>query len=322
MLRAGLGSKAKAVEWIGMAMVAVMPLLLSLTATAQAPAPGLDAFHWVDFHNEKDAPTVAWVTQALKAEHWTAMREIGVNGDSAVVVTTERKDPQATPDSDGFTIWSVSLAKHDVQPLLRGVNLRLLNWTNFGGAYQRAPELAIVYNDCTGCDAPSLFFTTIYYNLNDHAWRGRWMRGDQAVALTTAAHVEGVKQTQVYGLLTELPGRDILATWSHLDFGGAKPAQDYFFEYGVDPSTGLEQTQALGPDHAEKMKARLCQANPGQKDPALAVLAGGQDSELCRGTPAPAPGKRRGERARRPTTTPPANNHGQSTPGGGKPKTQ
>jgi hypothetical protein len=292
----------------------------TLPMRAQSTAPGLDNFHWIDFHNEKDAPTVTWVTQALKAEHWTAIREIGVQWDSAMVVTTERKDPQATPDSDGFTIWSVSLAKHDVQPLLHGVNLRLLNWTNFGGAYQRAPELAIVYNDCTGCDAPSLFFTTIYYNLNDHAWRGRWMRGDQAVALTTKAHIEGVKQTQVYGLLNELPGRDILATWSHLDFGGAKPAEDYFFEYGVEPSTGLEQTQALGPDHAEKMKSRLCQANPGQKDPALAVLAGGQDSELCRGTPPPAP-SRRSQHVRRPTTTPPANNHGQSSPGG-RPKTQ
>ena len=307
-------SRRIACVWIACAAAAAA----AVPMMAQAPAPGLDNFHWIDLHNEKDAPTVAWVTQALKAEHWTAMREIGANGDSAIVVTTDRKDPQATPDSDAFTIWSVSLAKHDVQPLLHGVNLHLLNWTNFGGVYQRAPELAIVFNDCTGCDAPSLFFTTIYYNLNDHAWRGRWMRGDQAVALKTTAHIDGVKQTQVYGMMTELPGRDILATWSHLDYGGTKPAEDYFYEYGVDPS-GMEQTQALGPDHAEKMKARLCQANPGLKDPALAVLAGGQDSDLCKGTPEPAKPKR-GEHVRRPTTTPPANNHGQSSPGGAKPK--
>jgi len=162
-MRIGAGLQAKVRRCV--TGLAAMMTFAALHGVAQAPAPGLDNFHWIDFRNDKDAPTVTWVTQALKAEHWTAIREIGVQWDSAVVVTTERKDPQATPDTDAFTIWSVSLAKHDVQPLLHGVNLRLLNWTNFGGVYQRAPELAIAYNDCTGCDAPSLFFTTIYYNL-------------------------------------------------------------------------------------------------------------------------------------------------------------
>ena len=290
--------------------------LIVLPAIGHAQ-PGLDNFHWIDFHNEKDAPTVTWVTQALKAEKWSAIREIGVQWDSAVVVTVERKTPQSTPETDAFTVWSVSLAKHDVQPLLHGVHARMLAWTNFGGAYQRAPEMAFVYNDCADCATPSTYFTTLYYNLNDHAWRARWMRGDQAVALHSAGNVEGVTRTEVYGLLTELPGRDILVTWSHFDYGAVKPAEDFVYEYAVDPATGLEQTQAMGPDHSAAMKARLCQANPGQRDPALAALASGQDSALCRGVPEPK-GKspqRRASRERQPTTTPPANNHGQSTPG-------
>jgi hypothetical protein len=275
--------------------------------------PAIDAFHWVDFHDAKDAPTVAWVTQSLKAEKWTLIREIGVQWDSAVVITAERKTPQSAPPSDTYTVWSVSLAKRDVQPLFHGASLRILNWTTFGGEYQRAPELALVYDDCYGCDTPSTFFTTLYYNFTVHAWRARWMRGDQAAVLWSGSTVEGVVRTQVYGLLTEPPGRDVLATWSHYDYGSAKPPEDYVFEYGVDPLTGMEQTQGLSGEHAEAMELRLCRADPGQADPSLAELARGQDSALCQDL---IQGKAKAHPARRPVTTPPANNHGQSSPPG------
>lgn len=297
-------------------------LSLAILSVTLGPWPAwaqanVEAFHWVDFHDAKDAPTVAWVTQALKAEKWTAIREIGVQWDSAVVLTSERKTPQSTPSSDAVTVWSVSLAKPDVQPLLHAVNLHILNWTTFGGPYQHVPELALVYDDCSGCDAPSTFFTTLYYNSPAHAWRARWMHGDQAAALWSAGNVDGVARTQVYGLLTEPPGRDVLATWSHFDYGAAKPAEDFVFEYSVDPASGLEQTQGLSGEHAEQMIARLCKADPGQIDPALTELARGQDSEACQGLKS---AKTKARPMRKPVTTPPANNHGQSTPPGRTPK--
>jgi hypothetical protein len=285
-----------------------------LACITPSPAqPAIDAFHWVDFHDAKDAPAVAWVTQSLKAEHWTAIREIGVQWDSALVITSERKTPQSTPLTDTYTVWSVSLSKRDVQPLLHGVSPRILNWTTFGGEYQQAPELALVYDDCYACDAASTFFTTLYYNFKDHAWRARWMRGDQAAALWSGGTVEGVTRTQVYGLLTEPPGRDVLATWSHFDYGKAKPAEDFVFEYSVDPATALEQTQGLSGKHAEEMMVRLCKADPAQVDPALAELARGQDSAMCQEL---VQGKNKAKPMRRPTTTPPANNRGQSSPPG------
>jgi hypothetical protein len=306
-------------------------LLLSLSALAAGHAraqAGMDAFHWVDFHNAKDAPTVAWVTDALKAEKWTDLREIGVLWDSAIVVTIERKSPQSTPASDAYTIWSVSLAKRDAQPLFHGTGLRILNFTNFGGLYQQAPELALIYDDCYGCDAPSSFFTTLYYNFTDHAWRARWMRGDQGAVLWNTGAVEGVKRTQVYAVLSDPPSREILATWSHFDYGGAKPAEDSVFEYSVDPVTHLEQTQGLSEKHADEMKQRLCRAGVEaqgsvQVDPALAQLARGQDSDICLellgGKSATKPGAKPTIRTgRKPATTPPANNQGKSTPPGVK----
>jgi len=282
---------------------------------SQAQAP-LDAFHWIDFRDAKDAPTVTWVTQTLTAEKWTAIREIGVQWDAAIVLTAERKTPQSMPAADVYTVWNVSLAKHEAQPLLHVVNPRLLNFTSFGAVGLQAPEMGFVYDDCTGCDAPSTFFTTLFYNFKEHAWRARWVRGDQTAALWTGGTVDGVTRTQVYGLLTELSGHNVLGTWSHYDYGKAKPAEDYIFAYSVDANSGLDQTQALSGKPADAMKERLCRLNAGQggsgaADPATAVLAGGQDSEVCQellGIKAKArPG-------RRPTTTPPANNHGLSSP--------
>jgi hypothetical protein len=300
-------------KWLGLTLLAAISGTgTSLHLQAQ---PGIDAFHWVDFHDAKDAPTVAWVTQSLKAEKWTSIREIGVQWDSALVVTSERKTPQSAPPSDIYTVWSVALSKKAVQPLLHGANPHILNWTTFGGEFQRAPELAIVYDDCYGCDAPSTFFTTLYYNFNEHAWRARWMRGDQAAALWGSGTIDGVIRTQVYGLLTEPPGRDVLATWIHNDYGKAKPAEDFVFEYSVDPISALEQTQGLSGIHAEEMELRLCRANPGQADPSLAELARGQDSDLCKQLIA---AKVKSAPTRRPATTPPANNHGKSAPPGVK----
>jgi len=278
------------------------------TASAQ---PTVEGFHWVDFHDPADAKYVTWVTKELTAEKWSAIREIGVQWDSAIVVTSLRATPQSPPPSDTYTVWAVALAKHSVQPLLHGASPHILNWTTFGGASSAVPELALMYDDCFGCDAPSTFFTTLYYSFTDHAWRARWMRGDQGAALWSAGLVAGVTRTQIYGLLTEPPGRDVLATWSHYDYGKDKPAEDYVFEYSVDPASGLEQTQRLSGDHAEQMEQRLCKADPGQIDPSLAELAMGQGSEVCRQL---APANPKGRLMRRPATTPPANNHGQSLP--------
>jgi hypothetical protein len=195
-----------------------------------------------------------------------------------------RKTPQSPPSSDKFTVWSRLAGQARCAATLHGASERILNWTTFGGPYQQAPELALVYDDCYGCDAPSTFFTTLYYNFTAHAWRARWMRGDQAAVALERGSVEGVKRTQVYGLLTEPPGRDVLATWSHNDYGNAKPAEDFVFEYSVDPihADGADP----GPERRSTPKrwsgafaGRRGAQGSVQVDPALAQLARGQDSD-------------------------------------------
>jgi len=260
-----------------------------------------DLFHWVNFHSEKDQPYVIWVERAMAADNWTAIREIGVEYDAALVVTTDRNAPDASPASDTFTIWNVNLTNHARTVLLKGVNLRWLGWMQMrAGALQ---ELAVLYDDCRDC-AATTYFTTFAYDLRQHIFLPRWLRGGQAAPVWTSTTPEGVKLTQVYAALSEPTGLDLMATWSHYDYGKQKDADDYLYRYDVDPMSGLERMLLLSGKDAEAMQKRLCAA-AGES----ANRARGQDSALCVAMDRSRP-------ERRPVTTPPANNLGRSAPPG------
>ena len=145
-------------------------LLLAIFLIATSPLIAQDTFRWVDFHPDssgvsKDQDVIVWVTHALVGEKWTAIREIGVLYDAALVVTTERAAPDASPAEDTFQIWSVSLKSHLLTPVLKGVNLRWLEPIEFSpGA---GHELTVLFDDCREC-AATTYFTALYYDVTQH----------------------------------------------------------------------------------------------------------------------------------------------------------
>jgi hypothetical protein len=276
-------------------LIAAMLIAAFPLHAQQAP----EQFRWVDFHSAAEADTIAWVERSLIGEKWTAIREIGVEYDAALVVTVLRPTPQSLPSEDTFTVWSLSLTKHTVTPLIKGVNLRLVDWLLLGDGEPR--ELGALYEDCREC-AATTFFTAFHYDLKEHAWAARWMRGSQAVPVWSTGMTQGVALTQVYALLAEPNGRELMATWNHFDDGKEKSPENVVFRYDWDSISGLERTQLLSAKDAEAMEQRLCGAAS-----LLPELARGQDSPLCQQTVKP-------RQERKPVTTPPANNHGQSVP--------
>ena len=256
----------------------------------------------MDFHSAKDQDIIVWVTRSLDPEKWSSIREIGVLYDAALVVTTLRANPEASPGSDSFNLWSASLTTHAITPLLKGVNLRWLDWMHFS---EIGPlELGALYDDCAEC-AATAYFTAFYYDRSQHIWNARWIRGGQGVPLWTAAAPEGVTVTRVYAILPGPSGRELVGTWNHFDYGKAKPAEDFVYRYDLDSFSDLERTQLLSGKEADAMKQRLCSFQ------GTGSVARGQDSTLCQQTVHP-----RAER--RPTTTPPANNQGRSVPPGSR----
>ena len=105
-------------------MIVLIAAVLALMAPMPAQQP--DPFRWMDFHSPKDQDIIAWVTRSLEPEKWTSIREIGVQYDAALVVTTRRAGPDSLPGADTFTVWSTSLTSHTITPLITGVNLRLV----------------------------------------------------------------------------------------------------------------------------------------------------------------------------------------------------
>jgi hypothetical protein len=261
-----------------------------------------DTFRWMDFHSVKDQDIIVWVTRSLEAEKWSSIREIGVIYDAALVVTSLRTNPQASPESDTFNLWSASLTTHTLTPLLKGANLRWLDWMQFSAIGPQ--ELGALYDDCGEC-AATTYFTALYYDRSQHIWNSRWMRGGQAVPVWSGNTPAGVTVTRVYAILGGPGGQEIVGTWNHFDYGKEKPAEDFVYRYDLDPVSNLERTLLLSGKDTEPMKQRLCSFQ------GTGSLARGQDSALCQQNVHARP-------ERRPTTTPPANNQGRSVPPGAR----
>ncbi len=258
-------------------------------------------FHWVDFHSQKDQPYVIWVERAMEADEWTAIREIGVEYDAALVVTVDRSAPDASPAADTFTIWNVNLTNHARTVLLKGVNLRWLGWLQLREGAPR--EQAVLYDDCRDC-AATTYFTTFAYDLRQHIFLPRWLRGGQAAPVWTSAAPQGVNLSQVFAVLTEPTGLDLLATWSHYDYGKQKDPDNYVYRYDVDGFSGLERALLLSGKDADAMKQRLCSVAGESQN-----RARGQNDALCVAMAHARP-------ERRPVTTPPPDAQGRSVPPG------
>jgi hypothetical protein len=211
-------------------------LSLALAALPLFAQQAPDSFRWVNFHSSKDQDTIVWVTRSLAVEDWTAIREIAVEYDAALVVTANRANPQSAANADSFSVWSVSLTNHIVAPVISGANLRWLDWMRFADG---APEeLAVLSDNCRDC-AANTYFTAFYYDLKLHRWTARWIQGGQGVPMWSSNQPAGIQWSQAYAGIAEPNGREFIATWSHFDHDNGKPADDYVYRYDVDPFSGL-----------------------------------------------------------------------------------
>lgn len=285
---------------------AIAGLLALATAYTPSPSPAQapDTFRWIDFHSTSDQDVVVWVTRALDGQKWSAIREIGIQYDQALAITSYRSSPQASPNRDAFTIWSVSLADRKLTRILDGTNLHLTDWLLLDPGQGR--ELGAFYDDCNDC-AATTYFTALHYDLRQHIWNARWMQNGKAVPVWTTNSPMGATQSQVYAVFADDNGHEILATWNHIDYGKSKPAEDSVYRYDVDSTTDIERDQLLIGHDAATMKDRLCHAQN-----AVPGLFRGQDSPQCQAAP------QKPHYERKPVTTPPANNQGQSRPPGAR----
>jgi hypothetical protein len=249
--------------------------LLSLSVGARAQMP--TGFHWVNFKQEPD--TVARIAKVLQAENYSAIREIGVVADFALVLTTEREPEWTTPEGDMWTVYSISMEAAEFRKLLSGYNLRMVTWLKFVPGHDG--DLGITYLDCYECEAATLF--TAFHFRRKEGWQARWpsKEPDHLPGILFMSSDAGVPYTdddvdQVWAVMSPASGLASIGTWYHSRDLKTGKVTSVATKFSVG-FAGEEKSTALNGTAATLWERTLCK-------PADAVpsLMGGQDSKSCK----------------------------------------
>lgn len=244
-------------------------LILIACGAPYGRAQVIDGFSWVDM--KADAKIVDRVDYLLQNKTYTAIREIGLVGQQALVITSTRKDPIVNPLNDSFTAYGVSLHDGSVEELLDGTNLKYIDWQKFYD--YDAPELVATYDDCAQCKATT-FLTAFYIDRKTRRWGARWRREVAGAPLYSSDPTK----SYVYALFMNVDQRVVLDTWvSYPEQKKSSRGGEFLFEYRIDIPSDQGTSRPLSGRDVLPAKQRLC---AGQS--VVFGIAGGQDSAACK----------------------------------------
>jgi len=268
-----IGHRGTALKTAWNASIWTIMLLVAACCVQSASAQAMEGFSWTDLR--QDTERVAAVSKSLEGEKYTALREIAIVGDAALVITSTRANPTAKPEQDQYSAYSLDLKSPEEKPdlLMTGTRLQFRDWLRF--IREGETELVATYDDCSDCRATT-FLTSFYIDGKSKKWRARWPREVAGAPLFSASPENAGKTDQAYALMVGEDGRAILVTWSHFEQKNVKQAEDYLFEYDVDPASGRERVRPIYGADARPLKVRLCKA----EGEALGIAAG-QDTASC-----------------------------------------
>jgi hypothetical protein len=250
--------------------------LLFFTQFCVAGVPA--GFSWVNL--ESDKTTMAEIRRALHDPSISAIREVGVEGGFALVMTASREADAPTPDYDRWSIYNVSLKSGNSRILVSGYGVKLLNWI---GAAQ--DELAISYYDCWECEAATIF-TTLRFKKGD-GWKARWLNKTQdsnypqpgAAELITDIAEEDANQVElVFAVIAQPNGSFAVGSWVHSRNSKTGKTEDDVERYSIDPVTKEDRVEKLDGRAALNWEREICTESSISMNP-----SSGQDSKACRG---------------------------------------
>ena len=259
---------------LGFLLAAALSLTFPLTSVAQVPR----GFAWVNL--ESNTSVMAKVRSSLQDHTMTAIREVGVQGQFALVMTAARPRGESTGDADAWTVYSVSLTSGQNNVLLRGYRVQLLRWIGKG-----AGELAITYDSCSGCE-PVIMFTTLRLDPGV-GWTARWSgegltdTSDQPGAAVVAGGVgepyDDDEVSQVFGLIVQQNGEFTAGSWVRTRNTKTGQVEDDIERYSVDPISAADRVEHLRGAAAVNWERAVCTPSQLLVAPSL-----GQDSAACR----------------------------------------
>ena len=252
-------------------------LTMALSAGAQTP-PG---FHWVDFKRQPEL--VAKIEKALLAEDYSAIREIGIAGDAALVFTSERIPGTPLPEADLWRVYNISLPSGETRQMLGGYQVELKDWLRFEP--RGLKDLGVTYLTCWECE-PTSMFTALHYD-NATGWRARWPHASSmeydtpglAFCLGGAGYpYDHDNVDQVFAVLSPAEGHAAAGSWYYALNTRTGVRTSTTVRYSVDPASGADRSETLTGRVAAAWQQRLCAA----KDASHSLLSG-QTGASCKG---------------------------------------
>jgi len=254
--------------------LSALVLLYAQFCRADVPA----GFSWVNL--ESDKTTMAAVRHALHDSSISSIREVGLEGGFALVMTASRESGAPTPDYDRWSIYNISLSTGKSQILVSGYGVKLLDWIGASNS-----ELAISYYDCWECEAATVF-TTLRFK-SGVGWRARWTNKMQdasypqpgAVVLMTDVgdpYDDNVVD-QVFAVITQPSNRFAVGSWIHSLNPKTGKIDDDVERYSIDRVTGDERTEKLRGPEALNWERQIC-----KESNILIQPSTGQSSKACR----------------------------------------
>jgi hypothetical protein len=219
------------------------------------------------------------VRRALQGEAFTAIREVCVEENFALVMTAWREGGSPTPDYDLWTLYNISLATGKRETLASGYGVKLLDWIGSG-----QKELAISYFHCWECEASTLF-TTLHF-VEGRGWRARWHEGKQdasypkpgVVALVTDVGdpYDDTVVDQVFAVVAQPNDSFAVGSWFHSRDTKSGKIEDYVERYWID-AKGIDRFERLSGAAARPWQRIIC-------DPknSITQLTEGLESKSCK----------------------------------------
>ena len=251
-------------------------LLIVLAPSCVAQTTASSGFHWINFKQESDI--VRRVEKALSRKQYSAIREIGLVGDSALVFTTSREADSDTPQSDSWTVYNVSVKSATSVTLLDGYDVHIAAWLTFVPGQR---DLAVTYLTCSECE-PAKLFTGFHYD-DPSGWHARWpakVAGQQPGILLTVSDV-GDPYTdedvdQVWAAIQPSASTAAIGTWYHSRDLHTGKITSTAMKFLVD-SNDRDKAFQLHGDEAEQWERSLCKSSDHVYE-----LREGQDSKSCK----------------------------------------
>ncbi len=258
-----------------MKRILLFVLLVTLAFGVRGFADTPPGFTWVNL--ETDLGTMAKVRTALTGVAITAIREVGVEGDYALVMAINRETGAPTPDYDQWYVFNLSLRTGEKQPLLFGYGVKQIDWIGPGAA-----ELAITYYHCWECEA-DLLFTTIRFT-KQAGWKARWVNKVEregypqpGVLIKTDDLEDDDEVDQVFALVGNTSNKLEAGYWYHAQDPRTGKVEDDVYRDWVDTVTDEDHADEIKGRAAVAWERKLCDVSDVAPGPSI-----GQDSKACR----------------------------------------